>query len=124
MDLEYNLRHGVKHLTVLLKKFGERAVLKLLFVSLLRASARWRRLVISEFDLRQLEQLRKGSRSGVPAADEQVRITRIPSANFKGWTGLDLRCLISNSLISKKQAHGWLASPKHTVSRRASIARE
>jgi len=89
VDLEYTLRHGVKHPTVLLKKFGERAVLKLLFVSLLRASARWRRLVIGEFDLRQLEQLRKGSRSGVPAADEQVRITRIPSANFKGWTGLD-----------------------------------
>ena len=81
MDLEYNLRHGVKHLTVLLKKFGERAVLKLLFVSLLRASARWRRLVISEFDLRQLEELRKGldqelqqrtSKSASPASRQRI----------------------------------------------------
>ncbi len=38
--------------------FGERAVLKLMFASLLRASAGWRRVVISEFELRQLEDLR------------------------------------------------------------------
>ena len=38
--------------------FGERAVLKLMFASLLRASAGWRRVVISEFELRQLEELR------------------------------------------------------------------
>jgi transposase-like protein len=38
--------------------FGARAVLKLMFASLLRASAGWRRVVISEFELRQLEELR------------------------------------------------------------------
>ena len=38
--------------------FGERAVLKLMFASLLRASAGWRRVVVSEFELRQLEELR------------------------------------------------------------------
>jgi transposase-like protein len=38
--------------------FGERAVLKLMFASLLRASASWRRVVVSEFELRQLEDLR------------------------------------------------------------------
>ena len=81
MDLEYNLRHGVKHRTVLLKKFGELAVLKLLFASLLRASARWRRLVISEFDLRQLEELRndldqefqqRTSKSASPASRQRI----------------------------------------------------
>jgi putative transposase len=38
--------------------FGERAVLKLMFASLLRASARWRRVIVSEFEQRQLEELR------------------------------------------------------------------
>ena len=38
--------------------FGERAVLKLLFAALVRASQSWRRLVISEFELKQIEQLK------------------------------------------------------------------
>lgn len=39
--------------------FGERAVLKLMYAALIRASETWRRVVISEFELRQLEQLRE-----------------------------------------------------------------
>ena len=39
--------------------FGERAVLKLMYAALIRASQAWRRLVISEFELRQLIQLRE-----------------------------------------------------------------
>jgi putative transposase len=39
--------------------FGERAVLKLMYAALIRASETWRRIVISEFELRQLEQLRE-----------------------------------------------------------------
>jgi len=39
--------------------FGERAVLKLMYASLIRASETWRRVVISEFELKQLEQLRE-----------------------------------------------------------------
>lgn len=38
--------------------FGERAVLKLMYASLVRASDRWRGLGISEFERRQLERLR------------------------------------------------------------------
>lgn len=38
--------------------FGERAVLKLMFASLLRASKTWQRVVINEFELRQLKDLR------------------------------------------------------------------
>ena len=38
--------------------FGERAVLKLMFAALARASQTWRRLVISEFELKQIEELR------------------------------------------------------------------
>ena len=39
--------------------FGERAVLKLMYAALIRASETWRRVVISEFELKQLEQLRE-----------------------------------------------------------------
>ena len=39
--------------------FGERAVLKLMYASLTRASETWRRVVISEFELKQLDQLRE-----------------------------------------------------------------
>jgi transposase-like protein len=38
--------------------FGERAVLKLMYAALIRASQTWRRVVISEFELRQIEELR------------------------------------------------------------------
>jgi hypothetical protein len=38
--------------------FGERAVLKSMFASLLRASKTWQRVVVSEFELRQIEDLR------------------------------------------------------------------
>ena len=39
--------------------FGERAVLKLMYAALIRASETWRRVVISEFELKQLGQLRE-----------------------------------------------------------------
>jgi transposase-like protein len=39
--------------------FGERAVLKLMYAALIRASETWKRIVITEFELRQLEQLRE-----------------------------------------------------------------
>jgi putative transposase len=38
--------------------FGERAVLKLMYAALIRASQAWRRVVISEFELRQIEELK------------------------------------------------------------------
>lgn len=38
--------------------FGERAVLKLMFAALTRASQSWRRLVISEFELKQIDELK------------------------------------------------------------------
>jgi transposase-like protein len=39
--------------------FGERAVLKLMYGALIRAAETWKRIVISEFELRQLECLRE-----------------------------------------------------------------
>jgi transposase-like protein len=39
--------------------FGERAVLKLMYAALIRASDTWRRVVITEFELKQLTQLRE-----------------------------------------------------------------
>ncbi|HZD51794.1 MAG TPA: IS256 family transposase [Woeseiaceae bacterium] len=38
--------------------FGERAVLKLMFAALLRASQTWQRVAINEFELRQIEDLK------------------------------------------------------------------
>lgn len=38
--------------------FGERPVLKLMYASLIRASQKWKRVVISEFELKQIEELR------------------------------------------------------------------
>ena len=38
--------------------FGEKPVLKLMFAALIRASQSWRRVVISEFELKQLSELR------------------------------------------------------------------
>ncbi|MGH8223988.1 MAG: IS256 family transposase [Woeseiaceae bacterium] len=38
--------------------FGERAVLKLMYAALIRASQTWRNVVISEFELKQLDELR------------------------------------------------------------------
>jgi putative transposase len=64
--------------------FGERAVLKLMFASLLRASTGWRRVVISEFELRQLEDLRndldqefkqRTSKSASPASRQRIYST-------------------------------------------------
>lgn len=39
--------------------FGERAVLKLMYAALIRASETWKNIVITPFELRQLEQLRE-----------------------------------------------------------------
>jgi putative transposase len=39
--------------------FGERAVLKLMYAALIRASQTWQRMVISEFELKQIEELRE-----------------------------------------------------------------
>lgn len=42
---------------VIPQAFGERPVLKLMYAALIRASQRWRRVVINEFELRQIDDL-------------------------------------------------------------------
>jgi putative transposase len=44
---------------VLPHAFGERAVLKLMYASLIRAAQTWKRVVISDFELKQIEELRQ-----------------------------------------------------------------
>ncbi len=44
--------------------FGERAVLKRMFAALARASQSWRRRVISEFELKQIEELQTELQTG------------------------------------------------------------
>ena len=39
--------------------FGERAVLKLMYAALIRASDSWRGVMITEFEVKQLDQLRE-----------------------------------------------------------------
>lgn len=39
--------------------FGERPVLKLMYAALIRASDNWKKIVITEFELQQLEHLRE-----------------------------------------------------------------
>ena len=66
-------RRATKHTSLLKRLFGEerrepkviphafsdRAVLKLIFAALMRASQSWQRLVISELELKQLQSLRE-----------------------------------------------------------------
>lgn len=47
-----------RRMKVIPRAFGERAVLKLMYAALIRASQSWRRVVISEFELRQIEELK------------------------------------------------------------------
>ncbi|MFN3564505.1 MAG: transposase [Burkholderiaceae bacterium] len=44
---------------VIAHAFGERAVLKLMYAALIRASQTWKNIVMTQFELRQLEQLRE-----------------------------------------------------------------
>ena len=39
--------------------FGEKPVLKLMFAAMIRASQSWRRVIISEFELKQIAELRQ-----------------------------------------------------------------
>jgi transposase-like protein len=48
-----------RRLKIIPNGFGEKAVLKLMFAALIRASERWRALRFTEFELRQLAALRK-----------------------------------------------------------------
>ena len=54
--------------------FGERAVLKLMYASLIRAGQTWRKVVISEFELKQIDELQS-------TLDEEFK-KRTSYANF------------------------------------------
>jgi transposase-like protein len=68
--------------------FGERAVMKLMFAALLRASETWRGIRITEFELRQLTLLRN-------ELNEQFAMRHAPAAQ-----SIDVA---SHSRISSKQ---------------------
>ena len=57
--------------------FGERAVLKLMYAALIRASQTWRRVVISEFELKQIEELK----SDLDAEFKQRTASAVSSAS-------------------------------------------
>ena len=48
-----------RRLKIIPNAFGERAVLKLMFGALIRASERWRSIKVTEFERRQLAAVRK-----------------------------------------------------------------
>jgi len=78
--------------------FGERAVLKRMFAALARASQTWRRLVISEFELKQIEELKTERHTEVrqrttPAALPTASRLHFSSNNkrfFEGFCGIGL----------------------------------
>jgi putative transposase len=59
--------------------FGERAVLKLMFAALVRASDRWRGIRITEFERRQLEKLREQLVSDHRQRQAPAATTKTPS---------------------------------------------
>ena len=64
--------------------FGERAVLKLMFAALIRASQSWLRVSISEFEQRQLAELRQlllSERKSAPVMPGKIR--GFPAFNFQ-----------------------------------------
>ena len=52
--------------------FGERAVLKLMYAALIRGSQTWKHIVISEFELKQIEELREELEAEFRARTEAV----------------------------------------------------
>lgn len=55
--------------------FGERAVLKLMYASLIRAAQTWKRVVISDFELKQIEELREELNAEFRQATEVAKTT-------------------------------------------------
>ena len=68
--------------------FGERAVLKRMFVALARANQSWRRRVISAFELKQGSENRVAH--SVPATDHADTLHRLPPPFFQQSLRLDL----------------------------------
>ena len=65
--------------------FGERAVLKLMYASLLRASQSWRRVVISDFELRQIDDLR----TELDAEFKERTAAAVPTASRQRFSSKD-----------------------------------
>jgi transposase-like protein len=63
-----------RRLKIVPNAFGEKPVLKLMFASLIRAAENWRGLRVSEFELRQLDAVRK-------ELDEEYEATRTKSGH-------------------------------------------
>ncbi len=64
--------------------FGERAVLKRMFAALARASQSWRRLVIGEFELKQIKELKtelraESSNNGLPPCHPPHPVSIFPA---------------------------------------------
>jgi putative transposase len=55
--------------------FGERAVLKLMYAALIRASQTWKRIVVSDFELKQIEELREELEAEFRKRNETVRLS-------------------------------------------------
>ena len=63
--------------------FGERAVLKLIYAALIRASQTWRRIVISEFELKQIDETMKRTRPRVQGTNGVNSAKCVPSENLQ-----------------------------------------
>lgn len=61
--------------------FGERAVLKLMYAALIRASETWKNIVITEFERRQLEQLREHLNDR--HAERTATVVKVPASRSR-----------------------------------------
>jgi putative transposase len=55
--------------------FGERAVLKLMYAALIRASQTWKRIVVSDFELKQIEELHEELEAEFRKRNETVKLS-------------------------------------------------
>ena len=63
--------------------FGEKPVLKLMFASLQRASQSWRKIIISEFEIKQLEELKNQLNNQLPTPPQK---SKNQTASFKHFS--------------------------------------
>jgi transposase-like protein len=73
---------------VILHAFGERAALKLMYAALVRAAETWKRVVISEFELKHRQSLRGTSTVFTPRAPRRSSPAH-PAHEFPATHGID-----------------------------------
>ena len=78
---------NIRRLKIVPNVFGEKPVLKLMFAALIRAAESWRGLRFTEFELRQLDALRKDLDAGSSDEDRRQAARILPVSLKRGRVG-------------------------------------